>query len=98
MPDATGLLLDPEALRGHGTSLSTLADSLSSVQGTADDIQQAFGHDGVKHEVVEVSSQWDDRRRGMVEVMRELARAFEQVAESFVACDSDLAGACSAEE
>lgn len=98
MTASSGLDLDPEVLRGHGASLTALADSLGSVQGKADDIKPAFGHDDVKHEVVEVSSQWDDRRRGMVEAMRELAGAFETVAETFETCDSDLAAACSAEE
>lgn len=98
MAASTGLNLDTVELRGHGTSLSTLADSLGSVQGRADDIKAAFGHSGVTHEVVEVSSQWDDRRRGMVEAMRDLAGAFELVAESFETSDEDLAAACSAEE
>ncbi len=97
MADPTGLDLDPGELLGHGQSLATLATSLGGVQGTADDIKPAFGHSGVSYEVAEVSSQWDDRRRGLVEVVRELSALFQASGETFQARDAELATACTGE-
>ena len=78
-----GLHLDTADLHAQGGALTGLADALGGVQGTADDIRSAFGHDDVAHEVVVLSSQWDDKRRGMVEVLRSLSGMFPQVAEEF---------------
>ncbi|MDR3068426.1 MAG: hypothetical protein LBU50_02870 [Cellulomonas sp.] len=98
MADPKGLDLDPGELQNHGQSLATLVTTLDSVQGKADDLKGRFGHSGVEHEVIEVSSQWDDRRRGLVEALRGLSGLFSGTGESFETTDAELAAACTAEE
>ena len=91
MTAQTRLKVDTDELTAHGTALSTLADTLDGVQGGADDIKEAYAYPDLATEVVNVSSQWDDKRRGLVSALRDMAGTFPKVASTFDDADSGLA-------
>jgi len=88
------LRLDPEVISGVGATLSSLADTLDSAKSDAKDVGDFVGDSDVAGKVRGVQSSWDNKRRAMLEVMRELA---QDTADAFIEADRELAEAVTPE-
>jgi len=91
------LRLDPEVISGVGATLSSLADTLDSAKSDARDVGDFVGDSDVAGKVRGVQSSWDNKRRAMLEVMRELAQGAQDTADAFIEADRELAEAVTPE-